>query len=51
MPHVESARLYSELGGFYKIKLRATGFRLVHEVIDSRLVIIKVAFSSGFLIH
>ena len=42
-PHVETARLYSELGGFYKIKLRTSGFRLVYEVLEGRLVIVVIA--------
>ena len=42
-PYVETARLYSDLGGFYKIKLKTSGFRLVYEVIEGRLVIIVIA--------
>lgn len=42
-PHVPSARLSAELSTFYKIKLKALGYRLVYEVIDHRLVIVVVA--------
>lgn len=42
-PHVESARLRGDLANHYKIKLRATGYRLVYRVEDGRLVVIVVA--------
>jgi len=42
-PHVTSARLSAGLSTFYKIKLKALGYRLVYEVIDHRLVIIVIA--------
>ena len=42
-PHVVSAKLHHDLAGFYKIKLRTSGFRLVYEVIDGRLVIFVIA--------
>lgn len=32
-PYIESARLKGDLSGCYKIKLRASGFRLVYQVI------------------
>lgn len=34
-PYIESARLKGDLSGCYKIKLRASGFRLVYQIIDS----------------
>jgi mRNA interferase RelE/StbE len=42
-PRIESARLRGDLGNFYKIKLKTTGYRLVYEVIDHRLVILVIA--------
>ena len=42
-PKVASAKLSGELDNFYKIKLRAVGYRLVYEVIDHRLVILVIA--------
>jgi mRNA interferase RelE/StbE len=42
-PHVPSARLSSDLGDCYKIKLQKIGYRLVYEVIDNRLVIIVLS--------
>jgi len=42
-PHTPSARLHGDLANFYKIKLKAQGYRLVYEVIDSKLVIIVIA--------
>lgn len=41
-PRVESARL-SGLVDFYKIKLRAAGYRLVYEVRDEVLIVTVVA--------
>ncbi|WNK69489.1 type II toxin-antitoxin system RelE/ParE family toxin (plasmid) [Pantoea agglomerans] len=41
-PHIASARL-REIKDCYKIKLRASGFRLVYQVIDDQLVIAVVA--------
>ncbi|PKE28138.1 type II toxin-antitoxin system mRNA interferase toxin, RelE/StbE family [Rahnella sp. AA] len=41
-PHVPSAKLRG-MPGCYKIKLRASGFRLVYEVIDNFLIIAVVA--------
>lgn len=40
-PHVASARLRS-MDNCYKIKLRASGFRLVYQVIDDMLIIAVV---------
>ncbi|MCZ6220851.1 type II toxin-antitoxin system RelE/ParE family toxin [Escherichia coli] len=37
-PHIPSARLHG-LKDCYKIKLRASGFRLVYQVIDDMLII------------
>ncbi|GKW24430.1 type II toxin-antitoxin system RelE/ParE family toxin [Pectobacterium polonicum] len=41
-PHIPAAKL-REMKDCYKIKLRASGFRLVYEVIDDVLVIAVVA--------
>jgi mRNA interferase RelE/StbE len=40
-PHVKSAAMRN-LPNHYKIKLRAIGYRLVYEVIDSEIVILIV---------
>lgn len=42
-PHVSSARLHGDLANFYKIKLKAFGYRLVYEVIDHKLIIMIIA--------
>ena len=42
-PRVASARLQGNLDNFYKIKLRAVGYRLVYEVIDHKLVVLVIA--------
>ncbi|EBM5322450.1 type II toxin-antitoxin system RelE/ParE family toxin [Salmonella enterica] len=42
-PYVESARLHGDLTGCFKIKLRASGFRLIYKVIDDEIVIWVVA--------
>jgi mRNA interferase RelE/StbE len=41
-PHIPSAKLHG-LKDCYKIKLRASGFRLVYQVIDDMLIIAVVA--------
>jgi len=41
-PHIPSAKLCG-IKGCYKIKLRASGFRLVYQVIDDQLIIAVVA--------
>ncbi|RJL24093.1 type II toxin-antitoxin system RelE family toxin [Pectobacterium polaris] len=41
-PHIPSAKLRG-MKDCYKIKLRASGFRLVYEVIDDVLIIVVVA--------
>ncbi|MDQ7856401.1 type II toxin-antitoxin system RelE family toxin [Klebsiella michiganensis] len=41
-PHIPSAKLRG-IKDCYKIKLRASGFRLVYQVIDDKLVIAVVA--------
>ena len=41
-PHIPSAKLRG-LKDCYKIKLRASGFRLVYQVIDDMLIIAVVA--------
>jgi mRNA interferase RelE/StbE len=38
-PHVKKDRLRGSLKGLYKIKLRASGFRLVYRVFDDRRVV------------
>jgi mRNA interferase RelE/StbE len=42
-PRVASARLHGDLDNFYKIKLRAVGYRLVYEVIDHKLIVLVIA--------
>ncbi len=42
-PHVPSAKLRGELKNTYKIKLRDTGYRLVYEVIDHRVMVFVIA--------
>jgi mRNA interferase RelE/StbE len=41
-PHVRSARL-ADMPDCYKIKLRSAGYRIIYQVIDSRLVIVIIA--------
>lgn len=41
-PHVPSSRL-SGFDNHYKIKLRASGFRLVYEVIEQEIVVLVIA--------
>lgn len=41
-PHIPSSRL-SGFENHYKIKLRASGFRLVYEVIEQEVVVMVVA--------
>lgn len=41
-PHVESARL-SGMPNCYKIKLVASGYRLVYEVVEGELVVLVIA--------
>jgi len=41
-PHIASARLRG-IKNCYKIKLRASGFRLVYQVIDDQLIVAVVA--------
>ncbi len=42
-PRVASAKLHGDLDNFYKIKLRAVGYRLVYEVFDHKLVVLVIA--------
>lgn len=42
-PRVASAKLHGALDGFYKIKLKAIGYRLVYEVIDHKLIVLVIA--------
>ncbi len=41
-PHVQSCRL-SGFKNHYKIKLRASGYRLVYEVIDKEIYVLVIA--------
>ena len=42
-PHMPGDALHRELKGFYKIKLRKQGYRLVYAVKDEVLVVLVVA--------
>jgi mRNA interferase RelE/StbE len=42
-PHITGAQLRGELSGFYKIKLRAIGLRVIYQVVDDRLVVLVLA--------
>ncbi len=42
-PHVPGSELHGDLAGFYKIKLRKDGYRLVYQVIDREIVIFVIA--------
>ena len=42
-PHVRGDALQRELKGFYKIKLRKQGYRLIYTVKDDVLVVLVVA--------
>ena len=41
-PHVQSSRLHG-FENHYKIKLRASGYRLVYEVIDKEIIVLVIA--------
>lgn len=41
-PHVPASRLY-DFENHYKIKLRASGYRLVYEIIESEIVVLVIA--------
>ena len=41
-PHVVASRLYG-FENHYKIKLRASGYRLVYEVIEKEIVVLVIA--------
>ncbi|RKZ71214.1 MAG: type II toxin-antitoxin system mRNA interferase toxin, RelE/StbE family [Gammaproteobacteria bacterium] len=41
-PHVPASRLHGFIN-HYKIKLRASGYRLVYEIIESEIVVLVVA--------
>lgn len=43
MPRIDAARLSGPLSDCYKIKLRASGYRLVYRVIDSQVVVLVLA--------
>ncbi|OKP23791.1 type II toxin-antitoxin system RelE family toxin [Serratia fonticola] len=42
-PHIASARLHGDLANCYKIKLRASGYRFIYQVIDDNIVIWIIA--------
>jgi len=42
-PHVPGGALHGELTGYYKIKLKKQGFRLVYGVEDSALIVMVMA--------
>jgi mRNA interferase RelE/StbE len=42
-PYIEPARLHGDLAGCFKIKLRASGFRLIYQVLDKEVVIWIIA--------
>lgn len=42
-PYIESARLHNDLNGCFKIKLKASGYRLVYKVIDEEIIILVIA--------
>ena len=42
-PHVPGDALHRELKGYYKIKLRKQGYRLIYAVNDGDLVVLVVA--------
>ncbi len=41
-PHVPASRLHS-FENHYKIKLRASGYRLVYEIIESEILVLVIA--------
>ena len=41
-PHVPASRLHG-FENHYKIKLRASGYRLVYEIIESKIVVLVIA--------
>ena len=43
MARIEASRLSGPLSDCYKIKLRASGYRLVYRVIDSQVVVLVLA--------
>lgn len=42
-PYTGVARLHGDLAGCFKIKLRASGYRLIYKVIDEEIVIWVIA--------
>ncbi|HFB2115985.1 TPA: type II toxin-antitoxin system RelE/ParE family toxin [Escherichia coli] len=42
-PYSGAARLHGDLAGCFKIKLRASGYRLIYKVIDEEIVIWVIA--------
>ncbi len=42
-PHIPGDALHGELRGFYKVKLRKQGYRLIYTVEDKVLIVIVVA--------
>lgn len=45
-PHIQSCKL-SGFGNHYKIKLRASGYRLVYEVVDEEICVLVIAVKKG----
>ncbi|EMY7309588.1 type II toxin-antitoxin system RelE/ParE family toxin, partial [Escherichia coli] len=41
--YTSATRLHGDLAGCFKIKLRASGFRLIYKVIDEEIVIWVIA--------
>ena len=41
-PHISASQLYG-FENHYKIKLRASGYRLVYEVVESEIVVLVIA--------
>nr|WP_239427572.1 type II toxin-antitoxin system RelE/ParE family toxin [Acetobacter ascendens] len=42
-PHVSSAEISRDLRDCYKIKLRSSGYRLVYQVDDGKLIVLVIA--------
>ncbi|ARW12099.1 MULTISPECIES: type II toxin-antitoxin system RelE family toxin [Acetobacter] len=42
-PHVSSAELSGDLRNCYKIKLRSSGYRLVYQMDDGKLIVLVIA--------
>jgi mRNA interferase RelE/StbE len=42
-PHVPGSALHGDLLGFYKIKLRTAGYRLIYQVNDEKLTLLVIS--------